>query len=112
MGDATKSSLLVQEVMEMEWSALRSANQRLPSLWKKDSISDVRLFQTSHSHLNLLCYLFFLLLILQMYSEMQEHDELAVLEEIQQELITQGFRQYLNLHVYVCYLGTWHLKET
>lgn len=105
MGDTTKSSLLVQEVMEMEWSALRSANQRLPSLWKKDSISDVRLFQTSHSHLNLLlCCLFFLLLILQMYSEMQGHDELAVLEEIQQELITQGFRQYLFKSARICWL--------
>ncbi|MCI4394365.1 hypothetical protein PGIGA_G00167790 [Pangasianodon gigas] len=64
MGDTPKSSLLVQEVMEMEWSALQSANQRLPSLWKKDGISD-------------------------MYRDMQENDELAVLEEILQELISQ-----------------------
>lgn len=64
LGDATKSSLLVQEVMEMEWSALQSANQRLPSLWKKDGISDL-------------------------YGDVQEQDELAVLEEIQQELVSQ-----------------------
>ncbi|KAI5089250.1 RPA-interacting protein isoform X1 [Silurus meridionalis] len=42
IGDATKGSLLVQEVMEMEWNALQSANQRLPSLWKRDGVSDVR----------------------------------------------------------------------
>ncbi|XP_060768292.1 RPA-interacting protein [Neoarius graeffei] len=64
MGDTTQSSLLVQEVMEMEWSALQSANQRLPLLWKKDSISD-------------------------MYRGAQEDDELVVLEEIQQELVSQ-----------------------
>ncbi|XP_053473989.1 RPA-interacting protein isoform X1 [Ictalurus furcatus] len=64
MRDTTKSSLLVQEVMEVEWSALQSANQRLPSLWKKDGVSD-------------------------MYRDVQEHDELAVLEEIQQELVSQ-----------------------
>nr|ADO28223.1 rpa-interacting protein a [Ictalurus furcatus] len=64
MRDTTKSSLLVQEVMEVEWSALQPANQRLPSLWKKDGVSD-------------------------MYRDVQEHDELAVLEEIQQELVSQ-----------------------
>ncbi|KAF4073017.1 hypothetical protein AMELA_G00253970 [Ameiurus melas] len=64
MGDTMKSSVLVQEVMEVEWSALQSANQRLPSLWKKDGVSD-------------------------MYRDVQEHDELAVLEEIQQELVSQ-----------------------
>lgn len=57
MRDTTKSSLLVQEVMEVEWSALQSANQRLPSLWKKDGVSDVWVFQISHQHLNLfLCW--------------------------------------------------------
>ncbi|XP_066518189.1 RPA-interacting protein [Hoplias malabaricus] len=62
-GDS-KSSLLVQEVMEMEWNALQSSNQTLPSLWKEGSIKD-------------------------MYSDMHESDELAILEEIQQELVSQ-----------------------
>ncbi|XP_035289547.1 RPA-interacting protein isoform X2 [Anguilla anguilla] len=57
-------SFLVQEVMEEEWNALQSADSRLPSLWRKDGIGEV-------------------------YSFMQESDELAVLEEIQQELVSQ-----------------------
>ncbi|XP_062844976.1 RPA-interacting protein [Trichomycterus rosablanca] len=64
MGESSKSSLLVQEVMEVEWNALQSTNQRLPSLWKKDGVSDL-------------------------YADVQEYDELAILEEIQQELISQ-----------------------
>lgn len=101
-----KSALLVQEVMEMEWSALQSSDQRLPSLWKKDGISDVRVFQIRPRHLdNLLCcnvHLFFLCLILQMYREMQEPDELAVLEEIQQELVSQGLStSVVNVHVFI-----------
>ncbi|KAG9281704.1 RPA-interacting protein [Astyanax mexicanus] len=60
----SESSLLVQEVMEMEWNTLKSANQSLPSLWKKTGVKD-------------------------MYSDPQEYDELAILEEIQQELMSQ-----------------------
>ncbi|XP_039517475.1 RPA-interacting protein isoform X2 [Pimephales promelas] len=57
-------SLLVQEVMEEEWSALQSANHRLPSLWNGDGIRDV-------------------------YAAQQEFDELSAFEEIQQELVAQ-----------------------
>lgn len=83
----------------MEWSALQSANQRLPSLWKKDRISDVRYFRSAletgiSSCFVGMCYFFFLCLILQMYKDVQEHDDMAVLEEIQRELISQGSRQY------------------
>ncbi|NP_001038853.1 RPA-interacting protein [Danio rerio] len=58
-----KRSLLVQEVMEEEWSALK-ASHSLPSLWNGNPIPDV-------------------------YTQQQEFDELSALEEIQQELIAQ-----------------------
>ncbi|XP_054857640.1 RPA-interacting protein [Eublepharis macularius] len=57
----TRSSLLVQEVMEVEWQALQSEDVKLLSLRKKDSFLHV----------------------------LQDSDELAVLEEIQKELILQ-----------------------
>lgn len=60
----SKRSLLVQEVMEEEWSALQSSNQSLPSLWNGTGIGDV-------------------------YTAQQEYDELSAFEEIQQELIAQ-----------------------
>ncbi|ROL53808.1 RPA-interacting protein A [Anabarilius grahami] len=67
MGDdsgGSKRSLLVQEVMEEEWSALQSSNHSLPSLWNGNGIRDV-------------------------YTAQQEFDELSAFEEIQQELIAQ-----------------------
>ncbi|KAJ8275812.1 hypothetical protein COCON_G00075640 [Conger conger] len=64
LGCGASSSFLVQEVMEEEWTALQSADSRLPSLWRKNGIGEV-------------------------YSLMQESDDLAVLEEIQQELVSQ-----------------------
>ncbi|XP_014865652.1 PREDICTED: RPA-interacting protein isoform X1 [Poecilia mexicana] len=69
MGDEqTRSSsgpsIIVQEVMEEEWSALQSDDQRLPSLWGPHGVA-------------------------QMFSVMKEYDELAVLEEIHQELMSQ-----------------------
>ncbi|KAK9975365.1 hypothetical protein ABG768_023415 [Culter alburnus] len=67
MGDdsgGSKRSLLVQEVMEEEWSALQSSNHGLPSLWNGNGIRDV-------------------------YTAQQEFDELSAFEEIQQELIAQ-----------------------
>ncbi|KAG2459137.1 RIPA protein, partial [Polypterus senegalus] len=50
--------------MEVEWSELKANGNRLPSLWQKDSFSDV-------------------------LTVMKEDDELSVLEEIQKELISQ-----------------------
>ncbi|XP_077167166.1 RPA-interacting protein [Paroedura picta] len=60
-GGGTRSSLLVQEVMEVEWQALQSVNVKLPSLWKKDASLHV----------------------------LEDTDELAELEEIQKELMLQ-----------------------
>ncbi|XP_076867804.1 RPA-interacting protein [Brachyhypopomus gauderio] len=62
--EESKSSLLVHEVMEVEWSALRVASQMLPSLWVKDGVRDL-------------------------FGVVQEYDELAILEEIHQELVSQ-----------------------
>ncbi|XP_023122766.2 RPA-interacting protein isoform X2 [Amphiprion ocellaris] len=58
------ASIIVQEVMEEEWSALHSEDWRLPSLWGPDGMAE-------------------------MFSVTREYDELAVLEEIQQELMSQ-----------------------
>ncbi|XP_060882824.1 RPA-interacting protein [Labrus mixtus] len=57
------ASIIVQEVMEEEWGALQSEDRRLPSLWGPDGIAEI-------------------------FSVMKEYDELAVLEEIQQELLS------------------------
>ncbi|TRY57197.1 hypothetical protein DNTS_003280 [Danionella cerebrum] len=60
---SSKASLLVQEVMQQEWSALQTS-RTLPSLWSPRQITDV----SSHQ---------------------EEFDELLVFDEIQQELIAQ-----------------------
>ncbi|XP_030264240.1 RPA-interacting protein [Sparus aurata] len=59
----TGASAIVQEVMEEEWTALQSEDRRLPSLWGPHGMAE-------------------------MFSVMKEYDELAVLEEIQQELMS------------------------
>ncbi|KAM3864094.1 RPA-interacting protein [Diretmus argenteus] len=56
-------SFLVQEVMEEEWTALQSQDRGLPPPWGADGIG-------------------------QLFGAMKEYDELAVLEEIQQELMS------------------------
>ncbi|XP_028268274.1 RPA-interacting protein [Parambassis ranga] len=56
------ASIIVQEVMEEEWNALQSEDHRLPSLWGPEGMSEL-------------------------FGVVKEYDELAVLEEIQQELM-------------------------
>ncbi|XP_029015229.1 RPA-interacting protein isoform X2 [Betta splendens] len=65
MGETCSSgaSIIVQEVMGEEWTALQSEDQRLPSLWGSGGMSE-------------------------MFNVMKEYDELAVLEDIQQELMS------------------------
>ncbi|TDH03492.1 hypothetical protein EPR50_G00163360 [Perca flavescens] len=58
------ASIIVQEVMEEEWTALQSEDRRLPSLWGPEGMAE-------------------------MFGVMKEYDELAVLEEIQHELMSQ-----------------------
>ncbi|XP_023813668.1 RPA-interacting protein isoform X2 [Oryzias latipes] len=58
------SSAIVQEVMEEEWSALQAEDRRLPSLWGPQGFTE-------------------------MSGIMTDWDELAVLEEIQQELLSK-----------------------
>ncbi|KAJ0001564.1 hypothetical protein NQD34_006584 [Periophthalmus magnuspinnatus] len=61
---ALGGSFIVQEVMEEEWSALQAENQHnLPSLWGSSDMTE-------------------------MFGVTKEYDELAVLEEIQQELLS------------------------
>uniref|UniRef100_A0A8C8SI12 RPA interacting protein n=1 Tax=Pelusios castaneus TaxID=367368 RepID=A0A8C8SI12_9SAUR len=57
----TRGALLVQEVMEEEWQALQSGNVSLPSLRRKETLSQV----------------------------LEDYDELAEVEAIHQELISQ-----------------------
>ncbi|XP_077391186.1 RPA-interacting protein [Festucalex cinctus] len=68
MGESPKcggptASFIVQEVMEAEWTALQSEDRRLPSLWGPEGIAEIN-------------------------NVMEDYDELAVLEEIQQELLS------------------------
>ncbi|CAN9505851.1 unnamed protein product [Ophioblennius macclurei] len=62
-GESQKGSI-VQEVMEEEWSALRSAHQGLPSLWGANGLAEMQL-------------------------AMEDFDEYAELEEIHEELMSQ-----------------------
>ncbi|XP_026181162.1 RPA-interacting protein [Mastacembelus armatus] len=57
------ASAIVQEVMEEEWTALQAEDHRLPGLWGPQGMTE-------------------------MFTVMKEYDELAVLEEIQQELMS------------------------
>ncbi|XP_032902324.1 RPA-interacting protein [Amblyraja radiata] len=59
-----RESFLVQEVMEEEWMALKALDTRLPSLWKKGSLAEV-------------------------LNTLENISELAELEEIEQELISE-----------------------
>ncbi|XP_072099329.1 RPA-interacting protein [Mobula birostris] len=59
-----RESFLVQEVMEEEWIALKALDTRLPSLWKKGSLSEV-------------------------LNTLENTSELAELEEIEQELLSE-----------------------
>ncbi|TNM97486.1 hypothetical protein fugu_015642 [Takifugu bimaculatus] len=63
LGRGSGASVIVQEVMEEEWTALRSEERGLPSLWGPAGMAE-------------------------MLNVMKEYDELAVLEEIQQELMS------------------------
>lgn len=99
MGDdsgGSKRSLLVQEVMEEEWSALQSSNHGLPSLWNGNGIRDVCIVDrciiwwicssTKRFEIVIATCAF-----TQVYTAQQEFDELSAFEEIQQELIAQGY---------------------
>lgn len=52
---------------------------------------------------------FSLCFILQMYRDTQEQDELAVLEEIQQELVSQGY-YHLSELLFVCICLILHIR--
>ncbi|KAK1158348.1 RPA-interacting protein A-like isoform X1, partial [Acipenser oxyrinchus oxyrinchus] len=58
-----QGSFMVQEVMEEEWNALQTADRGLPSMWSKGGFGDI--------------------------FNLKNDEELAVLEEIQRELVAQ-----------------------